>query len=247
MKKIKFYQALIPLAIAGTLSLTGCSEEMGSDVSQYDVLSTNEDTDNVLSGVDQVLDVRGEEFKLKINYSSGEKEWRISSDKELNMDICTVGLPSNVSVYIDNIHTDTSIVSTRANFDGIKQDSMDDRIHNSQMIGFPVSDSVHYYGINEIEGENDEFISGFTYGYNGNSSGAIVERRRLESEFLKQGVWANKIDSVIDLIVVDDNKNEVRTVSVSSSLLVEVNNKIKLKDGTVQEYDRNGEYRSISK
>lgn len=37
---------------------------------------------------------------------------------------------------------------------GILQDTMDDRIHNSLMLGFPISDDVCHIGINQIEGQN---------------------------------------------------------------------------------------------
>ena len=249
MKNIKFYKKILPLVMAGTLTLTGCGAELGSDVSEYDVLSTTNgnNTDNVMSGVEQLLDVHNEDFKLKVIYTSDEKEWRITSDKELNMEVYTVGLPSNLSVFIDNVHTDTSIISTKAVFDGIEQDTMDDRIHNSQMLGFPISDTVSYYGINEIEGENKDFITGFFYGYSSGSTGTVEQKRYLESDFLSCGVWANRIDSVFDLIVVDNTTGEIRTMSVSSTLIVEVNNKITLSDGTVYEYDKNGKRKELSK
>ena len=251
MKNLKLRKQLFALMLASSvgLSVTGCGEELGSSNDSYDVLKTvnNESTDNVLSGVTQLIDVPGEEFKLKVIYSSNEKEWRITSDKTLNTEIYTEGLPTNKEVYIDNIHTDTSIVSTKAKIDGIKQDTMDDRIHNSLMYGFPISDTNSYYGINEIEGENKEFIEGYLWGYNSYTSGEISQQRLLESDFLAYGVWANKIDSVIDLIIIDKNTNEMRTVSVSSVLLVEVNNKIKASDGTVYEYDHEGKKRILSK
>ena len=163
------------------------------------------------------------------------------------MEIYTEGLPTNKEVYIDNIHTDTSIVSTKAKIDGIKQDTMDDKIHNSLMYGFPISDTNSYYGINEIEGENKEFIDGYIWGYNSLNKGEISQQRLLESKFLEGGVWANKIDSVIDLIIIDNNTNEMRTVSVPSILLVEANNKIRMSDGTTYEYDREGNSKVLTR
>ncbi len=251
MKNLKLRKQLFALMLASSvgLSVTGCGEELGSSNDSYDVLKTvnNESTDNVLSGVTQLIDVPGEEFKLKVIYSSDEKEWRITSDKTLNMEIYTEGLPTNKEVYIDNIHTDTSIVSTKAKIDGIKQDSMDDRIHNSLMYGFPISDTNSYYGINEIEGENKEFIEGYLWGYNSYAGAEISQERLLESDFLEYGVWANKIDSVIDLIIIDNNTNEMRTVSVPSIILVEASNKIRKSDGTIKEYDRDGHYKVLTR
>ena len=119
---------------------------------------------------------------------------------------------------------------------------MDDRIHNSLMLGFPISDTIAYYGVNIIEGQNSEFIEGWSYGYNG-YNGSVETKRRKESEFLENGVWANQMDSVIDLIIVDKNTNEMRTVSVFSNLLIEVNHRITFieeENYVTYEYDRNG-------
>lgn len=122
---------------------------------------------------------------------------------------------------------------------------MDDRIHNSLMLGFPISDTIAYYGVNIIEGQNSEFIEGWSYGYNGYNgyNGSVETKRRKESEFLENGVWANQMDSVIDLIIVDKNTNEMRTVSVFSNLLIEVNHRITFieeENYVTYEYDRNG-------
>jgi hypothetical protein len=88
------------------------------------------------------------------------------------------------------------------------------------MLGFPISDSNSYYGINQIEGQNETFIKGFVHGYNGYGSGSIEEKRFLESDYLDKGVYANKISSVIDLIIVNgDNKS---CVSVPSEVQVSV-------------------------
>lgn len=249
MKRLKLNTQIIALAIASGLTFAGCeAKELGADNSQYDMLSTVKDSsDDILSGITQTLDVNGEDFKLLVKYSTDEKEWRITSDKKINMEIQTLNLPSNKEVYIDNIHTDTSIVSTKVLFDGIKQDSMDDRIHNSLMFGFPIDDDTSYYGINEIEGENKEFITGYVYGYDGYSTGEIQEHRLFESDFLSQGVYGNKIDSIIDLIIIDTNTNETRAVSVPSVLLVEANNKITMSDGTVYEYDHEGKKRVLTR
>ena len=147
----------------------------------------------------------------------------------------------NLEVFIDNVHTDTSIVSSKAMLDGILQDDMDDRIHNSLMLGFPISDIIEYYGCNSIEGMNQTFIEGFIYGCNGYASGSVSERRFTEEDFLERGVWANRIDTVIDLIIRDKNTNKIiNTVSVDSTLLVEANNTIKYSDGTEITFDREG-------
>lgn len=246
---------LLSLALAGvlTVSLSSCmEEELGASKSDIDMLDPSVSTDagdNLFSGVTQKKEVNGEDFKLVINYVTDENtEWRVNYTKHLYMTIKTDGLPKDKEVYIDNIHTDTTIASTKSLYDGILQDTMDDRIHNSLMIGFPISDTVSYYGCNTIEGQNSEFIQGWGYGYNGYNGGEVESKRRQESDFLASGVYANQIDTVIDLIIVDKNTNEKRTVSVFSNLLVRVNNRITVVDGdnyTVYEYDMYGNREEI--
>jgi len=181
--------------------------------------------------------------------------WRITANKDLHMLIKTEGLPSNLKVYIDNIHIDTSIVSTNAYFDGILQDTMDDRIHNSLMLGFPISDTISYFGTNEIEGQNTEFIEGSCYAYNGTGGGSVTSKRYLESNYLEKGCWANKISAAIGLLIEDVNTGEIRGVDVKSDLQVKVNNRIDfvviLKDNTKEvvtyEYDKYGNKTEVAR
>lgn len=245
------YAAL--LAGALTMGLTGCesSKLVNKDLDNYDVLDTNivsshTNGDSALftTGVNQEREVNGEKFKLAINYFCGEEAWRINSNKTLYMEIKTVGLPADLEVYIDNIHVDTSIVASKEAVNGILQDTMDDHIHSSAALGFPIDDNHSYFGINEIEGQNETFIHGFVLGYA--RYGTLNEERRTESDYLSKGVWANKIDGVIDLLVVDKATGKVlRQVSVNSSLLVRVNNTIIYSDGnhdTIYKYNEDGTY-----
>ena len=250
-KGIKLAPILLSIIMVGSgLGLTGCDKELAPDNSDIDILTTNGSGSNDLNnGIEQVKDVDGEEFKLVIKYYNNDKAWHINANKNLYFSITTSGLSENLEVYIDNVHMDTSIVSTKAGYNGIKQDSMDDRIHNSLMLGFPISDTKSYYGINTIEGENQEFIEGYVYGNQYYESGTIEQKRRLESDYLEDGVYANRIDSVIDLIIVDKaTKEPLRQVSVDSQLLVEVNNIVSFENGgevTTYKYNRDGSKETV--
>lgn len=220
--KLKFCGLALSSAIA--TSLTGCGTEMSTNGDiEYSTLDQN-DNDALENGVTQVIDVPNNDFKLVVNYkfdlADGEK-WTITDDKDIVMEIATENLPSDMAVYIDNVHTDTKIVAHDAYYNGILQDTMDDRIHNSLMLGFPISDETSYVGSNHIEGQNDTFISGYSLGVNGTSQGTLDQKRRLESDYLEVGVYANQISSVIDLIIVDQN-DEISCVSVNSDISVPV-------------------------
>ena len=228
----KLLKKICCLTTLSTLSLTitGCDDkEIGtnSDIS-YDVIDTY--NDELENGITQEIDVPNENFKLIVDYECQLQEnqkWTITDDKNINMEIKTSGV-TNEKVYIDNIHTDTTICSYYSSVNGILQDSMDDRIHNSLMEGFSISDSNSYVGINHIEGQNETFIKGSVYGFSTYISGTVDEERFLESDYLEQGVYANKISSVIDLII--DKGDEKTFVSVPSEVQVSVWPYVKFND-----------------
>ncbi len=215
---------LVAGMIGATLLLSGCGDtELSTNAGiEYDIIDTT-NTDALNQGITQVIEVPGETFNLVVQYDCQLREgerWTITSDKDINVEIRTDGLPEGVQVYIDNIHTDTTICSYYPQVDGITQDTMDDRTHNSLMLGFPIADDNAYIGINHIEGQNETFISGFVHGYNGYSSGSVSEKRFLESDYLGVGVNANKISSIIDLIIVNGDKTTC--TSVDSAVKVSV-------------------------
>lgn len=215
---------LVAGTIAGALLLTGCSREVSTNANtSYDIIDTMND-EALEEGIVQIKDVPNQNFKLVVEYKcelGDDERWIVTSDKKLNMEIRTDGLPEGYQVYIDNVHTDTTICSKYPTVDGITQDSMDDRVHNAQMIGFPIADDVSYYGINQIQGQNDSFVSGSVMGFNGYSSGSVSEKRFVESDYLSHAVYANKISSIIDLIIIDEN-GVMECVSVPSEVQVSI-------------------------
>ena len=154
----------------------------------YDIVGqiNNEDgTVNIGSWLHQSLKVPGEKFTLETDYSfddTSKREWRITSDKTLYCKVKTKGLPDDTEAYIDNVHIDSSIKSKYTSMNGILQDSMDDRIHNSLILGFPIGDDIDYYNVFAVEGCNMEFIEGSGYGFNGYYSSTITQKRYTEKD-----------------------------------------------------------------
>lgn len=99
---------------------------------------------------------------------------------------------------------------------------MDDHVHSSQMIGFPIGDDTDYFGVMAIEGMNETFIQGTIYGYNGYYNGSIEEKRFTESDYVTYGVWANKFQIVYDLLVKGPNDYDFRNISVSTDFVVPI-------------------------
>lgn len=226
MKDYKLKKQLLTFVLTTTLlSTVGCGEKELVADEQYDIIDTSKSS--LEHGLEKRIDIPREDFKLVVNFScddTSKREWRITSDKFLYMNIHTSGLEDGTQVYIDNIHIDTSIKSKYAVMDGIVQDSMDDRIHNSLMLGFPINNNTYYYGVNAIEGCNQDFIQGTYYGYNGYSSVEIEQKRYTESDYMDLGVWGNKISVVIDLLVKHENELEFSNVSVCTDFVVAITN-----------------------
>lgn len=234
MENLKFYRipnkiskrlAFLSLSMMlATTTLSGCGHELAPE-EEYDMVQQGNNEDGFGAGLTQKLEVPGETFQLVTEYScdpTSEREWRVTSDKFLYLKVYTEGLPADTQVYIDNIHIDTSIKSKYAAFDGIIQDSMDDHVHSSQMIGFPIGDDTDYFGVMAIEGMNETFIQGTIYGYNGYYNGSIEEKRFTESDYVTYGVWANKFQIVYDLLVKGPNDYDFRNISVSTDFVVPI-------------------------
>lgn len=120
-KKGKY--VLVAGCLGAALLLSGCGAREISTNSQteYDTIDTTSD-EALEKGITQIKEVPGETFNLVIDYKcelEDNERWTVTSDKELTMEIRTDGCPEGVEVYIDNIHTDTTICSHYPTVDGI--------------------------------------------------------------------------------------------------------------------------------
>lgn len=215
-KEIRYFSVVSALSIY----LAGCSssELVTNTNTSYDMIDTT-NSDDLEKEITQVLDVPGKKFKLVVNYRyelpKGEG-WTITSNKLLSIEIKTEGL-TDEKVYINNMHTDITICSYYSEIDGIIQDVMDDRVYNSLSLGFSLSDSNPYVLTNQIEGQNKAFVQEFRNSCDGLKH---KEGRLTEVHYLYRGVYANKITSIIDLIIVKGD--ETSFVSVPSELQIAV-------------------------
>lgn len=244
---------LVALSAFLATSINSCDNETElTTQGVVDTIDSNSEED-IINGFTKELKVPGEDFKLQVRYDCidlGEnKKWTITSDKKLMLTINTVGLPEDTKVWIDNIHMDTSIVGTQKAMDGIKQDEMDDRIHNSKMIGFPISDEIKLYTTNSIEGQDKDFVQGTFYGLSGySSSGTLIQERYEESDYLSTGVYANKISSVFGLLVQGPNEVEPHGVDAWDDINIRVYDTVKIQtdDGIeFRKYDEDGSYKVV--
>lgn len=246
---------LVALSAILASSANSCSTETElSTQTIVDTIDTNSDED-IINGFVKELEVPGESFRLRVKYNCLElgdnKKWTITSDKKIMLTINTVGLPEDTKVWIDNIHMDTSIVGTQKKMDGITQDTMDDRIHNSKMIGFPISNEIKLYTTNSIEGQDKDFIQGTFFGLSGYSStGELKQERYEESDYLEKGVYANKISSIFGLLVQGPNEKEPHGVDISDDINIRVYDTVSVQKGDnieYRKYNDDGSYEVVKK
>lgn len=258
MKNIKFYKNICcGLALAAWLVLTSCgeSEYVSVTANTTNTIDTNREGETTLPS--KLLKVKNEDFKLEVSYSIAPPEgvsiedfkWRVTNDKNLNIEVFTKGLPDGYRVWIDNVHIDTFIEATNPYFNGILQDSMDDRVHSALLMGFPISDSTRYSSVNLISGQDKDFIEGtfraYSYDGTGRSDGEVVQRRYVDSDYLKKGVYSNKISLIYGLLIQGPNDPEPYGVDVPDEVHVYVYNCIERYDSVkdvinVYTFDSNG-------
>lgn len=241
------------------LGLTGCvtDNEVGMVEDATEIYDTIDSNGKNISIQPQELDVPGEEFKLIIEYSlddDARKVWKITDNKKIYTKVYTKGLPAGKKVYIDNVHTDTTLVASRETMNGITQDTMDDRIHNSLMLGFPIDDDTAFYAVNVIEGQNDTFIKGSYRGFYsgrylyGTAKAEVEERRYTEFDYLESVVYGNKISSSYGLLVQGAEDKEPYGIDVSSDIVIAACNEIIMVNShgekTRYTFERNGSYES---
>lgn len=257
MKNIKLYKkGCVALALAAGLSLTGCGESAYVPVTANETNTIDSNQTGEMNSITKELEIPREDFKLEVSYSilppEGVSEedfrWRVTNDKNLNIEAHTIGLPEGYKVWIDNVHIDTFIEATDPYFNGILQDTMDDRIHTSLLMGFPISDDTYYSSSNCISGQDKDFIEGTFYAYGSYGSGSVDQKRYVDSDYLCKGVYSNKICLVYGLLIQGPNDAEPYGIDVTDEVHVYVYNRVEKYDSSkgimnVYEYDLDGNSR----
>lgn len=246
IKKGAFSFILAGSLAGSSIALSGCGATPTTTmVNQEDMMETTVDGTDITNipkthrvPVQVKENDEKSKFDLIITYSTDEKEWRSSDNRNLSMKFTTEGLADKYELYIDNIHTDTSLVSTKLDYNGINVDTMDDRIHNSIDRGFPVANDNRCEVTFSIEGQGESITKMF----HTESSSRSVTNRVNEEQLLASGVYANEINSIITLIIVNKETNEVTYLDVQDVLHIKVNPIIEYSNGTYREYAKDGTY-----
>lgn len=216
MKRILLF-AVVVLTI---IMLMGCEEEkvkrsdLPTVVNQFGTRSI--EFDNNIG--DMVISTR-----YSTDYSAGE--WRITDSKNILMEAWIKGsnYPDGTVVLVEHVHSDISIKSTLASYDGWKQDTMDDSIHGSIQPGFWITRDYKYQNVFAIEGLTEQILKGYMIGVYGYSSGSWTERTITENDFIAHGkVYAEKMQVVYDILVKEPNEDYYHTYSFINEFLISV-------------------------
>lgn len=258
VKNVMFYKkGCLALVMAASFALTGCGESTYVPVTANESNTIDSNNSGDMGTVNKELEVPREDFQLSVSYSILPPEgvsvedfkWRVTNDKNLNIEVHTVGLPEGYRVWIDNVHIDTFIEATDPYFNGITQDSMDDRVHSALIMGFPISDATYYSSTNLISGQDKDFIEGTFRAYcsddSGYAKGEVRQQRYVDEDYLAKGVYANKIGLIYGLLIQGPNDPEPYGVDVPDEVHVYVYNCVEKYDSTkgvinVYQYDMNG-------
>ena len=211
------------------IGASGCTymEDLIEEDTEIDVLQNNEVQVPSLS---QKLDIPGEDFKLACDYDIGGyslENWHVTDAKSVGMKVHTEGLPDGYDVAIDHVHADISLMSTKAQVNGITQDSMDDTFHGQSQDGFAISDDMEYYNIFSIEGYTDQFYQlwGCAFGDYGMISSSY--QRLTERNIVRAGTYAERLSVVYDVSIKKPGSDKYYTKSVKSMLAIPISSDVK--------------------
>lgn len=166
-----------------------------------------------------------EQFKFNTTYDVGKysfDKWRITDSKNIKFTATVENVPEGAEVLIEHAHVDISLKSTHPQLDGLSQDSMDDTYHGVKQDGFYLNKQYPYENTFAIEGFSKEIIEGWEFYCGDYGSGSVDSRRLTEESLIKEGVYANKLQVVYDLLIKYKGEDKYHTKSVVDELLIPI-------------------------
>jgi len=181
-------------------------------------------------------------LEAEYNISSNFPDWKITDNKAIDIGVHLVDVTGqyDISVYdvfIEHMHVDCFIESSKYHFDGLLQDSMDDKMHTGTQVGFYISADYSYYETFSIEGTSPTFVDSLyiAYGFSGVAVGVGGSDTFKYSEDIlinKYGVYGNTLYFVFDVCVKLGNEDYYHKYVFSDNIFVDLN-------GTIAENNNN--------
>ena len=215
MKKIIAQLIVMMLVI---VFFAGCIEEEKVTVPDYLPVLIND-----LESGELIIENEVENFTLVAKYSTDydATEWRITDSKTLLMQVYAEDLLENATIMIEHMHADISLKSKYAGMDGMLQDSMDDKLHTGEQLGFWITEDYPYENIFAIEGYSQTLIDGWGWMVGSYGSMSIREERLTENNLVDEGgVYGNKIQIVYDILIKYEGEQYYHARSIVNEFLI---------------------------
>lgn len=136
--------------------LAGCEEESGVNISKETVGQIGKektikpelenDTESITS--EHIIYYQNQPIKLLATYKvpkSRLKTWIFTSSAPIYLSLKTENIPSNVSLAINSVHSEVSLVSKLARLNGLKQDTIDKDYSFVNSYGFNIDDNNEFF------------------------------------------------------------------------------------------------------
>lgn len=202
----KRYKVYVVLCVAMFMAITACTSESSPPTPADQKLPSL--TNDLQGGKYSVAtEIPGENITLLMSYSTDYdvKSWRVTDSKTLRFSAVLTQAPEGpvkpVQVFIEHVHVDVNLQSTKASTDGLPQDSMDDSLHSGDQPGFMITRQYPYEEVFSIEGFSESLLNGWGYATGQYGQSEISEKRLTERNLRDNGVNANKFTFIYDVVI----------------------------------------------
>lgn len=202
--------------------LSGCTAETAPK--ETNMLKLNPITGNYIT---QSHNFDGEAFQIITKYDIGDydfRNWRITDSKVITLSAKAENVPSGTTIFIEHVHADVSLQSTKPQVDGLTQDSFDDSYHGNHQEGFYIDEKYGYESKFAIEGFSQDLINGWSFVTSSVGDDGISRYDKLTENNLINGgkVYANKLSVIYDVLIRNEGEEYYHTKSFVDEFLIPI-------------------------
>jgi hypothetical protein len=148
-------------------------------------------------------------------------DWQITDNKDLQLYLNITKQQDNMDIWVEHMHADVFLESTNSYFDGIIQDTMDDKIHSGSAVGFYVNETINYAETFSIEGYSEYLTRYWSYYYSITES----KSRLSESELREKGIYGCSFRIIYDIVFRyhGDDPERLSKVIIEDNILLDLN------------------------
>lgn len=212
----------IPLLAA---TLAGCMEESSDTDIQKETSAVVGDKNAKIDTKPEPLKsiqsthnitLNGQSFDLLADYGLSvkrSKDWYFTQPSTINLSLKSVNLPANLSLHVNEVYSEVSLVSPYARYNGIRQDSTDLKYSEIENNGMTIDNANDFSFPFKVEGINANETSFYMInGYGGSSTSRITEDR------LRANVQGGAVKTVWTVLVTNNDTKQTYTKTISDSI-----------------------------